>query len=320
VVGDDVMTLPPSSGRITFRNILSATDFSRTSEAALAYAAALARHYGAKVYVVHVTRPELYIFGPPGALPRTLVEIDAEAEQKTRTLMSSLYLRDVPYELLLRLGDVVEVLTELSTEYKIDLLVVGTHGRRGLRKLLLGSLAEELIRLASCPVLTVGPRSALTLAALDLKRILYVTDFSEESLGALPLALSLGQEFRARTVLAHVAPEPGDDLDIRWSIVEAVTERLRALVPEEATLWSEREYRVDFGSPKEGILRAARDRNVDLIVMGARGIGVALHKSSPRGATAESVASCSTCPVMTVPSLGSAGTEEIGNATEEKRA
>ena len=309
-----------SYGRITFRNILCATNFSTISETALGYAAAIASNYDAKVFVTHVIGPELYMFGPPGALPKTLAKIEAEGEQRIKALMSALSVRGVPHVPLLRRGEIVEVLMEVIAEHKIDLLVVGTRGRQGLRKLLMGSVADEIMRRAACPVLSVGPRCAMTSGTLDLRRILYATDFSEESLRALPIALSLGQEFGARTVLAHVAPEPGDDFDIRWSIMKAVTEGLRSLVPEEAVWWSDQEYWVEFGPTGEGILRVAGDRSADLIVMGARGLGTTLRTSSRLGRTADLVVSRSTCPVLTVGTLRPVGTEEVGNATKQRAA
>ena len=164
----------------------------------------------------------------------------------------------------------------------------------------MGSVAEEIVRLASCPVLTVGPRSVVPLAPLNSKRILYATDFSEASLRALPVALSLGQEFEAYTVLAHVVPNPIDDPGSRQHIEGIVAERLRDLAPDDAAVWVDQEYHVEFGSPVDGILRAARDRQVDLIVMGAGGIGATLHTSGRMGAIADSVVSLSTCPVLTL--------------------
>jgi nucleotide-binding universal stress UspA family protein len=312
------MTLTAFSSRITFRNILCATDFSPASDAALAYAVAIARHYGGKLYVAHVTAPELYVLGPPGFQASASAHINDDAEQRIRALMSSGYLRDVSHEALVRRGETASVLLELSTEFKIDLLVVGTHGRRGLSKLLMGSTSEEIVRLASCPVLTVGPRNVSTLADLELKRILYATDFSEESLRALPFALSLGQEFGGCIVLAHVVSYRVDDFLDRQSVERKVTERLRALASEEENLWSDQNYHVEFGSPVEGILRTAIDRNADLIVMGARGASAAFRTSTSRlGATADSVASLSTCPVLTVRELSPARMGRMDDAASE---
>lgn len=314
------MTLTTFSGRIAFRNVLCATDFSPASDGALAYAAAIARHYGGKLYVAHVS-PEQHVFGPPGFQPSTLTEITAETEQRIKALMSSVYLRDVPHESLVRRGETASVLLELGTEYKIDLLVVGTHGRRGLRKFLMGSTSEEIVRLAACPVLTVGPHTVLTLADLELKRIIYATDFSEQSRRALPFALSLGQEFEGCIVLTHVVPYRVNDLDDRQNVEETVRERLRALASEEAKPWSDQKYHVEFGSPIEGILGTAKESDADLIVMGAQGAGAALRTSrSGLGATADSVASRSTCPVLTVRSFPAAGTQGMDDAATEAAA
>jgi nucleotide-binding universal stress UspA family protein len=315
------MTLTAISGRIAFRNVLCATDFSLASDGALAYAAATARHYSGKLYVAHVVSQELYVFGPPGFQPSTPAEITAEAEQRIKALMSSVYLRDVPHESLVRRGETASVLLELATEHKIDLLVVGTHGQRGLRKFFMGSTSEDLARLATCPVLTVGPHTVLTLADLALKRIVYATDFSEQSLRALPFALSLGQEFEGCIVLTHVVPYRVNDLNDRQNVEETVKERLRALASEEAKPWSDQKYHVEFGSPIEGILGTAKESDADLIVMGALGAGAAIR--TPRvglGATADSVASRSTCPVLTVRSFPAAGKQGMDDAATKAAA
>ena len=156
--------------------------------------------------------------------------------------MRSAPFKGVKHNELIEQGEVPEVLSRLVREHDIDLIVIGTGGRKGLEKLLLGSVAEEVFRNAGCPVLTMGPHATHWKIDGNLRHILYATDFGPESLHGLPYAISLAEENRARLTLLHVAPEPGVALPepepgampvLDPSEVVASTEKqLRALIPE----------------------------------------------------------------------------------------
>ena len=105
--------------------------------------------------------------------------------------------------MLLGHGNVADVLEELVQTYSADLVVVGTSSRAGWGKVLLGSIAEEIIREATCPVLTVGPH-VTTLASAGIHSIVCATDFSPGSLRALEFAVSLAHEYKAHLTLVHV--------------------------------------------------------------------------------------------------------------------
>ena len=101
-------------------------------------------------------------------------------------------------------GGVWLVLKSVIDEKKIDLLVLGTRGRTGIGKFFLGSVAEEIVRQAHCPVLTVGPHSPSEPPREGrFRQILYATDFSEESLAAAPYAISLTRTSSSVNGLAH---------------------------------------------------------------------------------------------------------------------
>src|SRR5271157_5610792 len=124
-------------------------------------------------------------------------------------LMGSESLKDVEHKELIEQGEIPEVISKLVRKHGIDLIVVGTGGRKGLGKLLLGSVAEEIFRHAACPVLTMGPHATGWEIDGNLRHILLATDFGAESVHGLPYAISLAEENRARLTLLHVAPEPG---------------------------------------------------------------------------------------------------------------
>jgi nucleotide-binding universal stress UspA family protein len=301
------------STSIALQNILFATDFSEVSEAALPYVAALSIRYGGMVHVAHVL-PELTLVPPSPLDPVTIGSIyeDAHsgAQEKMREL--SVRLRGFPHHTYIRRGKVGGILFEIIREKQIDLLVTGTHGRTSVGKLLMGSVAEEVFRTVTCPVLTVGPKvprltttpkhrqdSNVEPANVEFRQILYATDFSSHSLAAASYAISLAQEFRARLTLLHVIEEYGQHLHVRPGPIDAALRKLEELKPEDVALRYPPEPMVEFGAPDDCILQTAAERDVDLIVLGARPghIDAATHLP---WATAHKVVARANCPVLTV--------------------
>ena len=122
--------------------------------------------------------------------------------------------------------------------------MTGTHGRSGIGKLLLGSVAETIFRHAGCPVLTVGPAvSGEPRSIVELHEILFATDFSESSLAALPYAISLAQQDRARLYLLHVLQQSTAASELFW------VSRLRDLVPPTIELGCAPKSFIQYGSP-----------------------------------------------------------------------
>jgi nucleotide-binding universal stress UspA family protein len=293
------------SARVALRNILLATDFSHSSDAALAHAASIARRYDAKMFLAHVIRPDAYQLVPPEATTVALEQTRRYAEQQMASLLISGRLRDIPHQVLLGTGELWPVLSDLMSRHEIDLIVVGTHGRTGVRKLLLGSAAEEIFRMASCPVLTVGPKvetpadATLVRDPLSRRRFLYATDFTAHSERAAAYAVSLAQENQAHLTLLHVVKEAADVSEHnRARFVGFVTKRLRALLPDEADLWCEPEIIVQFGEPADAILKVAAETKAELIALGVRKAGTFPGHLPP--ATAYKVVCQATCPVLTV--------------------
>jgi nucleotide-binding universal stress UspA family protein len=134
--------------------ILFPTDFSSSSDAPLAYATALARDMGAMLLIVHVEEPPMAYGG--GEMYYGIAEPDYEA---LRRMLEDVKPTDpaVPCERRLVTGDPASAIVDLAREEEVDLIVMGTHGRTGLRRLLMGSIAEAVVRTAPCPVLTYKP-------------------------------------------------------------------------------------------------------------------------------------------------------------------
>lgn len=288
---------------IDLKNILFLTDFSEPSEAALPFAITMARSYGAKLHGFHVLLPTPVAYTTP-ELTVTAIEAEEESAQAGMQKLES-QLTGIPHESSVERG--MGVWPSVEQEIKdaqIDLIVLGTHGRTGARKLLLGSVAEEIFRRSSIPVMTIGP-GVQTPAHNDarFRRVLFATDFSPHSLAAWPYAVSLAQENQARLVLLHVVPE--GKISGQEMLGEIPTgsplSRLNSLLPKEAELWCRPEAVVEYGDAAARILETAKERAADLIVLGVRdargSIGAATHLGR---ATAHKVVAHAPCPVLTV--------------------
>jgi len=289
--------------RIKLQNILFATDFSPLAQTALPHAVDLAHRYGAKLYTVNVL-PHMPFVEAAQPDPE---EVRLSAKQRLTALTSCASSRGVEHEELIVQGEVPEVISKIVRKYAIDLIVIGTGGRKGLGKLLLGSVAEQVLRHATCPVMTVGPDVLRTLVEHQrLSHVLYATDFSEGSLHAVPFALSLAEENNAELTMMHVL-EQLEPMPMQYSkeLLADYRKRLWEMLPDDANLWCKPHVSVAVGEASGEIVRLAHDRQVDLIVMGAHGGGpVASHLP---WTVVHSVVRHARCPVLTVRGTRAAG-------------
>jgi nucleotide-binding universal stress UspA family protein len=284
--------------RITLKNILFATDFSQAADAAAPIAIQIARRYGAKVYGVHVIRSDDYT----GVAPNAWASMAEAAEKETKEDAGRLneQLQGIEHEVVIGEGNLWEVLSNVIQQKEIDLVVVGTRGRTGFGKTLLGSVAEQILRQSPCPVLTVGPHvNPWSDEYVKMREILYATDLAADYPIAAPYAISLAQENRAHLVLLNVIEDPkAGELVDSPEVVDVKQRKLEQLVTEQAGLWCEPTYIVEQGPAAEKILDVAKRRPTDLIVLGARPAkGLATHLSI---GTVHKVVSQAKCPVLTV--------------------
>jgi len=292
-------TTAARSTRLSVRNILFTTDFSAASQGALPYALAFARWYGAKVFVAHAIPPEPQLSVPLEVISRDDDPYWSYARHKLNEFLEPNPFGDTPHEELMLQGEMWHVLSNIIQRQGIDFLTLGTHGRHGLKKVVLGSAAEQIFRLAPCPVLTVGPKAVRTEVAFEnFKHILFATDFSPASLKALPYALSIAEENEAELTLLHlISLVP---MQHQEAVTNHAKRRLQELLPSDANLWCEPNIVVLLEFATDGILRVAEQMKADLIVMG-------VHKSAaPRAishvpwAVAYDVVCDAHCPVLTI--------------------
>lgn len=297
---------------IEIRKILCPTDFSDFSERALEHALVLAKWYGGEVSVLHVI-PKVLM--PPEAYPYLSEPLvpDPKARERALEELGRFVHRardmGIATEVRLEEGEAVDEILTLAERLPADLVVMGTHGRRGFERLVLGSVAEKVLRKAACPVMTVAmAREGETTSEQGLfKRILCPIDFSTSSTRALEYALSLAKEADAHLTLIHVleaALEDAGDMaafavsEYRDFLKRNALERLQQAVPEEAREWCEPECLVASGRSHRQILKVAKEQNTDLIVMGVQGrnaVDLALF-----GSTTHHVVREANCPVLTI--------------------
>jgi nucleotide-binding universal stress UspA family protein len=282
--------------RVSLKTILFPTDFSPASSAALPFAAALARTYGSTLVVMHVVPPEPHRQVVLDQLPAEDDRDWQDARHKLSEFAHDRNIGDTACRVLLERGDLADVIPEMIREQAVDLVVLGTHGRRGVSKLVLGSGAEKIYRSASCPVLTVGPK--VHVGEWKLRRILCPVDVVEDPEPFLHYALSLAEENQAEFMVLQAIPL------VPWQHRAAVEvqmrERLERLIPQESRDWCAPQFLVRWEHPAEAVLLAAADREADLIVMGVRKARAARLLDHLPWPVASEVVSRAPCPVLTV--------------------
>ena len=161
------MTTLPVGSRISLTSILYLTDFSAPSQAALAFGVSVAREYGAALHAFHVLTPTTLAYTTPELAAATLEAEEEAAEIEMQRIESQL--AGVVHDTTVKRGfDIWPTIEDAILEFKADLIVLGTHGRTGLAHLLMGSVAEKVVRGAPCPVLSL--RRAVKIGKAASKR------------------------------------------------------------------------------------------------------------------------------------------------------
>jgi nucleotide-binding universal stress UspA family protein len=193
----------------------------------------------------------------------------------------------------------VPELLRVAKEQQIDLIVAGTTSKQGMERLLLGSTAEQLIRNATCPVLTVGPHTAsIGELPLAFQAIIYATDLTPRAAKAALFAVSFAEDSGGRLYLCHVCDSSGEGSAQDTLSEKTFESLLRKMIPRSSYDWCSPECIVKHGDVSEAILSLAVRVKADLIVLGARHSSFWLTHVA-RGLTSELLAQA-TCPVMTV--------------------
>jgi nucleotide-binding universal stress UspA family protein len=292
------MNSPVAAVGISLRNILFPTDFSPCTETALAYAAGLARRFNSTLHTVTVVSEEIvdYVQPPdPFYLRHT-------AEKKMANVTNLELLHGIRHCESVKEGLVRETLSDLIERLEIDLVVLGTRGRGGVTKLMVGSVAEEIINSAPCPVFTIGPRAPrLPGPHSGLQSILYSSNLLHSPGRALEYALWLAEQEHARLTLIHVIkPANNAHSGDPQSEVESRKKDLAQFLRSEGAASVETECIVEIGVPADQILKAAERQGADLIVMGPPHTAFTRISAHLPWITPHKVICHAPCPVLTV--------------------
>ncbi|MFZ0661544.1 MAG: universal stress protein [Acidobacteriaceae bacterium] len=287
---------------LKLERILCPVDFSEFSTRAYDYAHSLARHYDAKLLVLHVVRT-LTIdpgFMASAMIDKVYAQQSADAKERVAKLVARQAGEPIQSELIVQLGFAADSILSFAKDHDANLVVMGTHGRRGLDRAIMGSTTERVLRKSHCPVLAVHEptRSFVSPQSADepvqLKRILCCVDFSEHSPRALEYAFSLGQQYGAEITLLHVLEEAKGTPEQKTRALESIEQ----LVPDEVRNWASVAPLVRSGEPYEEINAYAAEAEADLIVMGVRGRNVV--DLAVFGSTTHRVIQLGPCPVLVV--------------------
>ena len=310
-----------SPTKLTLRHILVPMDFSGYARQALTCAVPLARKHRAKISLVHVAQtPVAMRTTPDGGLvmPVNPARLVGVATRHLEDLAAQLLPRELRGRTMVREGNAAHEVVGAARTSKADLIVLSNTGRSGLKRLLLGSTAERIVRHAHCPVLTVRRHmdaAAKRLLALQpplypkhlpWRRILVPLDFSLTSLRALKIGVPLAKQSGARLLLLTVVePNPyaaGMEGAVLVEPDAVITKRVRRQLPQVARRFVPKSIRtttlVGHGRAADVIVKTAQGKGVDLIVLATHG-----HTGLDRllmGSTAEQVVRTAKCPVFVV--------------------
>ena len=297
--------------KVNFNNILCATDLSELSNVSISAAVALAKEFNAKLYICHVV--DLTVQAAYGDVVLAPIELQNQTTEYALDHINTLIGdQDIDWEPLISTGHPSDEIAKLVDAYHIDLAVLATHGRSGIKRVILGSVTERLMRILPCPLLIVrsleSDNTAVQQYRLKIKKILAGCDFSPYSKLAFHYGLSLAQEFEAELHMVHVVETHNyKDLlktstavkeDSEIQLQKQISDKLSRMIPKESFAWCQPKIVLLAGQPYEEIIKHALLHQIDLIVLGIRGKN--LIEALFTGSTTDRVARQAPCPVLSV--------------------
>jgi len=289
---------------VQFKKILCPVDFFKASAGAFDYALKLAANYDARVHALHVVAPVISsAYGAPFSLDDLTSDLEKESKRLLQKYKDRAARANVRLTTEVRLGDIDLAILRSVEAQKADLVVMGTHGRRGFERLVLGSVTERMMRHCPVPLLVIGAAPRKNSSLPKIRRILVTTDFSAGTAEAVAKALSLGQRYRAKVTLLHVLYGEAAEAagKYRDPLIRGIEVQLQKLIPARALEKCEIETRIEDGSPSVVIPAFVKSGGFDLLVMNIHGKN--LLDRALIGSTAERTlrAAAGICPVLLIP-------------------
>jgi nucleotide-binding universal stress UspA family protein len=292
--------------------ILCPIDFSEFSVSAYQHARSVAEHYQAKLVAQHIVElwrhPSGDFAASAGVYEEYSQALRESGKKQLQEFVENHPRDEIQPELVVQTGVAADSILSFAQLRKADVIVMGTHGRRGFDRLMLGSVTDRVMRTAPCPVLVASkpPQASVAVGkerghVHHLSRILFCADFSENSEGALKYAISATAEYDAELTLLHVLEGVPSQAETEEAMA-AAAERLERLIPLEGRKTLKIKTAVRIGKPYAQIIQLALETQIDLVTMGVRGRGaldVAVF-----GSTTYRVMQLGSCPVLAVHSQG----------------
>jgi len=285
---------------VRIQKVLCPVDFFAASDAALLYATSLARNYDAGLHIVHVIPPVTAVFTSAEHTGETVKAADEESQKRLANMVKNAEKSGVTTDSEVRFGEIDQQIVEAIDEQQADLIVAGTHGRRGFQHWLMGSVCERLLRRVSIPILTVANGRTET-EIENIRHVLVATDLSDGNSELGAWSLLLADKYDADITLLHVTDfvRGGVPQLYHDSLIRGIEVEMRKLLPSDASEKCNIATRVEFGVPFRVILTTGEEENFDLIILGTHGKG-ALERTL-LGSTAERVLRGASTPILAIP-------------------
>jgi nucleotide-binding universal stress UspA family protein len=291
------------------RRILCPIDFSEFSVKAYHHALSLAGHYQAQLVAQHIVElwqhPSVGFAASAGLYEEFSQALREKAKEQLQEFVKNYTHDETQPECVVQQGIAADSILAFAEAQNADLIVMGTHGRRGFDHLMLGSVTERVLRRGSRPVLATSKLSHDLITSgkqrdhvHHLSRILFCTDFSENSERAWDSAISLTAQYNAELTLLHVLEDVPSPANIEEAIA-AATGQLDKLVSAERRKAGKIKTTVRIGKPYQQIIRLALETQADLVTMAVRGRGAL--DLAVFGSTTYRVLQLGSCPVLAVP-------------------
>ena len=285
-------------------NILVPVDFSNASKAAMNFGAQLALQFQARLVVAHIVPSLAAILH---SIPKDEFglerQIFAETERQLPDEIPTSYRTRISTQSIVRAGDVRDELLSIVDSEKIDLIVMGAHGRRAVERLFMGSTAENMLRKTPVPIIIVPERSkevSQSPVEAPFQRVIYATDLSDTADGGFRYCVDLVRSLGAQMTLLHV-------LDVNESVAfenkpevrAQLQARMRKMIEGEDCIGLPLRTEIGDGTPYRRILKYAEETSADLLVINLQSNGKLEREFL--GSTAERVIRSSSIPVLSIP-------------------
>jgi len=321
---------------IKLKKIMCAIDFSESTDMVLDYGKVLADEFHSKLCICHIVSSPYMI---PNYLPAyaDYSEIEKEYIRQAEEMIKKMTERvDLEYEIFISSGYPADEITQFAKDNNADLVIAATCGGSGIKRFIVGSVTDRLVKILHCPLLVLNPSESAQIPLLEnrkkFSRILVGTDFSEGSGNAFDYALRLARKFEAKLYLAHVV-RPADprglgseeSINTRYqyypawnmadymgfkgaekiwehqrkkSIFKKLDNQLLSMLPEDCRNWCTPVTVVLKGDPYKELTAYAEGEKIDMIVLGIH--GHTLFETLLVGSTTERVISRAPCPVLAI--------------------